>query len=313
MRYHNTNSSDWDNTTTSYTENNIFFSHDLSQLLRSIINDNNNISDTDTEKEIAAGTNQEIPFEFTIPEYVLPSYKGKNASINYTIKATADRLKRVDINKKVPFRVLNPNYNTLHDNDNNNDKPSSSPSEKADVANDNLNGIGKGISTYDTPGGFQMSIDFQSFMGKKRNGFTKEGTEARFDLRGTNKFSRRDIIRGNIILLLDEKTKTKSVKDISIALYGIERAVAQGLQRITTVEKYESKIKNQPDENTKDTNIITNSDNTYATFPFEIQIPYNANVSYIGRYSEYYWGLEAKINVPWSSDIYARSIVEVVY
>jgi hypothetical protein len=68
---------------------------------------------------------------------------------------------------------------------------------------------------------------------------------------------------------------------------------------LTTVEKYENKIKNQPDEN--------------ATFPFEIQIPYNANVSYIGRYSEYYWGLEAKINLPWSSDIYARSIVEVIY
>jgi hypothetical protein len=320
MRYRNINSTDWDNTTTTttYTENNIFFSHNLSQLLRPIINDNNNVSDTDTEKEIPAGTNQEIPFEFTIPADVLPSYKGKNASITYIIKATADRLKKLDVNKKVPFRVLNPNYNTLHDNDdNNNDKTPSSSSEKVDVANDNLTGIGKDISTYDTPGAFQTSIDFQSFMGKKRNDFTREGTGARFDLKGTNKFSRGDIFKGNIILLLDQKTKTKSIKDISITLYGIERAVAQGLQRITTVEKYQSKIKNQPDENSKDANIITdiitNSDDTYATFPFEIQIPHSANVSYIGRYSEYYWGLEAKINVPWSSDIYARSIVEVVY
>jgi hypothetical protein len=106
-------------------------------------------------------------------------------------------------------------------------------------------------------------------------------------------------------------------KDISITLYGIERAVAQGLQRITTVEKYESKIKMQPGENVKDLSItpdiFSNSDNNFISFPFEIQIPYNANVSYIGRYSEYYWGLEAKINLPWSSDIYARSIVEVVY
>ena len=69
-----------------YTENNIFFNHDLPHLLASIINDNHNIRDTDTEKEIAAGTNQEIPFEFTIPIDVSPSYKGKNASITYIIK-----------------------------------------------------------------------------------------------------------------------------------------------------------------------------------------------------------------------------------
>jgi len=195
-------------------------------LLRSVIDDS--IRDTDTEKEIAAGTNQEIPFEFTIPIDVLPSYKGKNASITYIIKATADRPKKLDINKKVSFRVLNPNYNT--------DKTSVS-SEKEDLTDDNLTGSsGKGISTYDTPGGFQMSVDFQSFMGKKRSNFTKEGTEARFDLGATNKFSRGDIIKGNIILLLDDKAKTTNIKDISITLYGIERAVAQGLQRITSVE-----------------------------------------------------------------------------
>jgi hypothetical protein len=269
MRYRNINSTDWDNTTTTttYTENNIFFSHDLSQLLRPIINDNNNVSDTDTEKEIPAGTNQEIPFKFTIPAYVLPSYKGKSASITYIIKATADRPKKVDINKELSFRVLNPNYNIILSYDGNN----------------NLSGFGNFSSL---------------FWGKSRDHFTKEGTGAKFDLRGTNKFSRGDTIKGNI-MLLDEKAKTKSIKDISIILYGIEHAVAVGHHAITTVEKYESKIKNQPDENT--------------TSPFDIQIPYNANVSYIGRYSEYYWGLEAKINLPWSSDIYARSIVEVVY
>src|SRR5919199_1791792 len=94
----------------------------------------------DTEKEIAAGTNQEIPFEFTIPIDVLPSYKGKNASITYIIKATADRPKKLDVNKKIPFRVLNPNYNT--------DK-TSFYSEKEDLTDDYLTGSGgKGISTY---------------------------------------------------------------------------------------------------------------------------------------------------------------------
>jgi Arrestin (or S-antigen), N-terminal domain len=144
----------------------------------------------------------------------------------------------------------------------------------------------------------------------------EEETGARLELGATNKFSRGVIIKGNIILL-DDKAKTKDIKGILITLYGIERAVAQGLQRITAIEKYESKIKTQPNENANDLNIttdtISDSGNSYATFPFEIQIPHNANVSYIGKYSEYYWGLEAKINVPWSSDIYAKGIVEVVY
>jgi Arrestin (or S-antigen), N-terminal domain len=193
---------------------------------------------------------------------------------------------------------LNPNYNT--------DKTAFS-SDDSDASL-----TGNGISTYNTPGGFQMSIDFQSFMGKKRDDFTKEGTGARLELGATNKFSRGVIIKGNVILL-DDKAKTKDIKDILINLYGIERAVAQGLQRITTIEKYESKIKIQRNDLNITTDTISDSDNSYATFPFEIQIPYNANVSYIGKYSEYYWGLEAKINVPWSSDIYVRSIVEVVY
>lgn len=213
MRYRNTTSTDWNNTTTIYFENNIFFSHDLSQLLRSIINGSNNISDTDTEKEIPAKTNQEIPFEFAIPADILPSYKGKNASITYIIRATADRPKKVDVNKELPFRVLNPNYNAL----------------LYDQSSNNLSEFDKGISTYDTPGGFQMSIDFQSFMGKKHSDFTKEGTVARFDLGGTNEFSRGDVIQGKIILLVD-KAKTKNIKDISITLYGIERAVAQGIK-----------------------------------------------------------------------------------
>jgi hypothetical protein len=49
-------------------------------------------------------------------------------------------------------------------------------------------------------------------------------------------------------------------------------------------------------------------------FPFEIQIPNNANKSYVLTYSEYRWGLEAKFfNLPWSSNIYlCQGIVKVV-
>jgi hypothetical protein len=36
------------------------------------------------------------------------------------------------------------------------------------------------------------------------------------------------------------------------------------------------------------------------------------NQSYTGKYSEYFWGLEAKLNIAWSSDINARTIIEIV-
>lgn len=45
--------------------------------------------------------------------------------------------------------------------------------------------------------------------------------------------------------------------------------------------------------------------------PFELEIPQGVNQSYIGKYSEYFWGLEAKVNIAWSSDINARTIIEI--
>jgi hypothetical protein len=65
--------------------------------------------------------------------------------------------------------------------------------------------------------------------------------------------------------LLDTGTKTRSIKDILITLYGIERAVAQGLQRITTIEKCESKIKTQPNDLNITTDTISHLDDSYAT------------------------------------------------
>ena len=49
-----------------------------------------------------------------------------------------------------------------------------------------------------------------------------------------------------------------------------------------------------------------------AAVPFEFQIPNRLNQSYEGKYSGYFWGLEAKLNIAWSSDIRARTIIEIV-
>jgi hypothetical protein len=68
---------------------------------------------------------------------------------------------------------------------------------------------------------------------------------------------------------------------MKITLSGIESAFAQGLQRVSTIEKYEKKI--ELDENEiggNNANII----------PFEFEIPQRANQSYVGNYSEYFLG-----------------------
>jgi hypothetical protein len=90
---------------------------------------------------------------------------------------------------------------------------------------------------------------------------------------------------------------------MEITLSGLEHAFAQGHERVSRIEKYETKI-----------DLDSNGGNDFDdyTIPFEFQIPDNVYQSYTGKYSEYFWGLEAKLNVAWSSDINARTIIEVV-
>jgi hypothetical protein len=90
---------------------------------------------------------------------------------------------------------------------------------------------------------------------------------------------------------------------MKITLSGIECASAQGLQRISTIEKYENKIALNENEN---------RGNNGNTIPFEFEIPRGVKPSYVGKYSEYFWGLEVKVNIAWSSDISARTLLEIV-
>jgi hypothetical protein len=89
---------------------------------------------------------------------------------------------------------------------------------------------------------------------------------------------------------------------MKITLRGIEHAFAQGLQRVSTIEKYEKNIELNGNEN----------GGNNSTIPFEFEIPDGVNQSYRGKYSEYFWGLEAKVNIAWSSDINAKKIIEIV-
>jgi hypothetical protein len=323
--------SKWD--TNTYSEVNTFFSEDLSHILQKSVSSN---ALEDGTLEIPPQT-KEVTVEFTLPSEnkLYSSYKGKNANITYSLKVTADIAKKLDVNKEISFSVINPNNNKVRDmasgdgdhiaTAENEDIsfPSTSIAEELDNyrSKESYSAsferiFGRKTDTTETrdryPGfhGRRVSYDLGTLLTKGREKYLKENSEARIDLlsHGNNNnstvFSSGQTLRGNVIALslqnLGEENKKKSVRGMKITLSGIEHAFAQGFQRVSTTEKYENMIE------------ISGSEENDQGIPFEFQIPNGINQSYMGRYSEYFWGLEAKINIAWSSDIIARTIIEII-
>jgi hypothetical protein len=336
-----------DTNTRTYSEINTFFSKDLSHLLQESVS--SNILE-DTYLEILP-QNKEIAFDFTLPtdNSLLSSYKGKHANITYTVKATADIAKRLDVNKEEQFHLTNYDNNkvvayssnTSFNEDNNSDiinsttiienenslslSPTIEAKEEEDTSKERYSArfeqiFGKKQNRttihsrprYFTSSGTSIDFDLGTISAKGREHFLKDNSEARIDLleeeNNNRSYSPGDTIKGEVILVLSpnkeqEQNKNKKIRGMKIILYGIEYAFAQGLQRVNTIEKYEKNIGLEGNE------ISGDNDNT---IPFEFQIPEGINQSYMGKYSEYFWGLEAKVNVAWSSDINARTIIEIV-
>ena len=167
---------------------------------------------------------------------------------------------------------------------------------------------------YFTLTGATMNFDLGTIFARGRDHFLKESSEARIDLidhdASNTPYSPGHTVKGKVILLLplnqeeEEEEKSKKIRGMKVTLNGIEHAFAQGFQRISTIEKYEKNIELNRNEN------LANTDNN--AIPFELEIPRGINQSYRGKYSEYFWGLEAKVNIAWSSDINARTIIEIV-
>ena len=107
---------------------------------------------------------------------------------------------------------------------------------------------------------------------------------------GIPRFPPGGIIRGK---LKAENCDMKKVRKAIVQLSSIERSHTNIM-----MENIKKEIKY--DEDNKD-NIIT----------FEIQIPQNAKRSYSGKYSEYYWILETKIDISGRPDIHANRIIHV--
>lgn len=87
-----------------YHDSDIFFSTNLEHFLSKSSNPSL-ISNTDNGITIHKGST-EMPFEFLLPNNILSSYNGRNASITYEIKATIDKKLRSDINSSISFDVV---------------------------------------------------------------------------------------------------------------------------------------------------------------------------------------------------------------
>ena len=333
-----------DTTSRTYSETNVFFSKDLSNLLRqSVIN--NILQDGSLE---ILPQNKAIAFDFTLPDdnTLFSSYKGKHANITYTVKGTVDIANKLDVNKEERFSVINPNNRTVgygssnssFDGENKSDTinpptienpenilPSPmTESEEKDVDKGNYEARFEqifGKKTNPTPfknnprylrfTGRGMSFNLETIFAKDREDFLKESTEAKINLTDQSNnipcYSHGHTVRGNILLRLphnEEEEIRKKIRGMKITLSGIEHAFAQGLQRVTTIEKYDKNIELNGNQ------IGGKNDNN--AIPFEFEIPQGVNQSYIGKYSEYFWGLEAKVNIAWSSDLIAKTIIEIV-
>lgn len=335
--------------TRTYSEINTFFLKDLSHLLQKSVS-SNTLQDETLEilpqnKEIA------FDFTLPTDNNLFSSYKGKHANITYTVKATADIAKKFDATEEEQFSITNPNkavlysWNTSFNEDNNNNidtintttienqngilpsptieaKEEDTGKESYSARFEKIFGK-KGNDTsstsrprYFTFSGTSMNLDLGTIFAKGRDHFLKENSEAKIDLvdheDNNTPYSPGHTVKGQVIILLlssneeekEKEEKKKKIRGMKITLSGIENAFAQGVQRVNTIEKYEKNIELNGNE------YGGNNDNN--TIPFEFDIPQRVNQSYRGKYSEYFWGLEAKVNIAWSSDINARTLIEIV-
>lgn len=117
-----------------------------------------------------------------------------------------------------------------------------------------------------------------------------------------NTFSPGETIRGKITI---ESSKILKRRKIEVVLGAIEFVQAQGQTKRTEIHpKYKEKIEwNKAGDNNNNSSIVV---------PFEMHIPKEIRRSYLGEYSEYYWLLEAKADIPWSDDLYDRTIIQIV-
>jgi Arrestin (or S-antigen), N-terminal domain len=130
----------------------------------------------------------------------------------------------------------------------------------------------------------------------------KTNSGIRLELEGDkNTFSPGEIIRGKITI--EDSKLSPKIRKVDLILGAVEFVQAQGKKKRTEIfPNYKERI---------EWNKASDSSSS-AVVPFKMHIPKDIKRSYLGKYSEYYWLIEAKVDIPWSDDLYGRTIIQIV-
>jgi hypothetical protein len=262
-----------------------FFFVDLSSFLKSTEAD---AMSSNGSIDIVKGVTREIPFQFAIPNDALETYNGKNVSVDYKIKAVADRSFRPDIICEKAFIVLCPTHSNIR----------SSPRSSKNSLSMTPNTLEKS----DLPD-YEHSVINTNLDSKV--------------------FYPGDIIRGMIHLknkggkdannMYYEGVTPADLRNIEVRLFAVERATTSGYKdesRFLSGFKEEAKF----EKNIRKIDLKMNKEyygTSESIIPFDIQIPRDAKQSYRGKISSYYWIVDTKVDMPLRKDIHINSMIEI--
>lgn len=334
-------SSSSSNTSSTYTETDIFFFKDLTDVLSNM----DNISSNDESRSGIAKGVLEVPFSFTIPMYALPSYYGKGVNITYHMKATLDRENWVDKNKTKDFYVKNSNHQVRPkesdvvgektDFDDRENHKDSITDDRLDSSITDKSSNKKNQKVVDSHDFRKYKINYHWYRKKYSNQDTRilielanEGNTninengAKMDTHRWNKFFQGKEINGNVII--KKELLTEKPSKLEVTLTGIEYASAHIYNTISETEAYEleivpkeSELSNSPRKTFTGIYLDNDKHRKYVPMnnivvPFSLKIPDVKNKSYLAKYSEYIWVLDIKINIPFSKDIHSKEIIAIV-
>jgi hypothetical protein len=130
---------------------------------------------------------------------------------------------------------------------------------------------------------------------------TESEAHVTFDLKGKAKFSQGEAIDGMLVL---KNLNAKDVRKIRLSLVGIEYATAYaktiGFEKKTIIEQYDQNIASSKLKDGME------------SINFKFHISPEAQMSYVGRHSEFYWELTAKLDVARGRDLICERRVRIV-
>ncbi len=278
--------------------------------------------------EVPAGIKQ-VPFEFILPEDMLESYKGKYVSITYTIEAKVDVPRSLGLRKRQEIVITSANKDNNNDGDNNgtddwhkgdNREGPSSIEIPIDSSSNNSILVGNPATKNSV-----SSLAYQVRMGNQYRGFPKLARNLRFHKK-TNTirleldktiFSRGEKIYGRLVLM--NITQPDKIRKIEITLSGIEFAtintedpinqavgLMEGLQPVDLCSQHKA------EEYTKEIEIPKKERDSSIIIPFEFQIPKQLKRSYTGKYSKFYWLVDARIDMKGMVDSHTEEEITII-